>query len=59
MTTLTALVFTLITGRLACTLWNSRVRAAAATKATESGPPTAFPAPYARQGGHASSRHEI
>lgn len=48
MTTLTAFVFVLITGRLACTSWNSRVQAAAATKATESGPPTAFPAPRAR-----------
>ncbi|HET7404440.1 MAG TPA: hypothetical protein VFJ62_21745 [Usitatibacter sp.] len=59
MTTLTALVFALITGRLACTLYNSRMQAAAATKATESGPPTAFPAPRKRQGGHASSMHEI
>jgi len=47
MTTLTAFVFVLITGRLACT-WNSRAQAAAAAKATESGPPTAFPAPRAR-----------
>jgi hypothetical protein len=48
MITLTALVFVLITGKLACTLWKSRVRAAAAIKALESGPPTAFPAPHAR-----------